>query len=102
MNSQLSSTTTDAISLTQLEQTQDFIRRHIGPSATQTQAMLNDLGADSVDALIDEIVPSNIRLSALPDIGESKTEVQALADLKAIANVNKVNKIGRASCRERV
>ncbi len=91
MNSQLSSTTTDAISLTQLEQTQDFIRRHIGPSATQTQAMLNDLGADSVDALIDEIVPSNIRLSALPDIGESKTEVQALADLKAIANVNKVN-----------
>jgi len=80
-----------ALSLAQLEQTQDFIRRHIGPSASQTQTMLNDIGAESVDALIDEIVPNDIRLSALPAIGESKTEVQALADLKAVASLNKVN-----------
>jgi glycine dehydrogenase len=78
-------------SLAQLEQTQDFIRRHIGPNAEQTQAMLNDIGAESVDALIDEIVPSDIRLSQLPAIEESKTEVQALADLKAVASLNKVN-----------
>ena len=45
-------------SLVELEQTQDFIRRHIGPSQTQTQAMLNDIGAESIDALIDEIVPN--------------------------------------------
>ena len=32
-------------SLSELEQTQDFIRRHIGPNAEQTQAMLNDIGA---------------------------------------------------------
>ncbi len=79
------------LSLAQLEQTQDFIRRHIGPSEAQTQAMLNDIGAESVDALIDEIVPNDIRLTELPAIGTSKTEVQALADLKAIANLNKVN-----------
>ncbi|OUR60821.1 glycine dehydrogenase (aminomethyl-transferring) [Colwellia sp. 39_35_sub15_T18] len=79
------------LSLAQLEQTQDFIRRHIGPSATQTQAMLNDIGAESIDALIDEIVPNDIRLAELPDIGDSKTEVQALADLKAVASLNKVN-----------
>ncbi len=48
-------------------------------------------GVESVDALIDEIVPKNIRLAALPAIGNSKTEVQALADLKAVANLNKVN-----------
>ncbi|TPH18078.1 aminomethyl-transferring glycine dehydrogenase [Litorilituus lipolyticus] len=78
-------------SLDALEQKQDFIRRHIGPDAAQTQAMLNDIGAESVDALIDEIVPSDIRLSQLPNIGESKTEVQALADLKAVASKNKVN-----------
>lgn len=78
-------------SLSQLEQTEDFIRRHIGPDATQTQAMLKDLAVDSVDALIDEIVPSNIRLENLPNIGESKTEVKALADLKAVAEKNKVN-----------
>ncbi len=78
-------------SLDSLEQTQDFIRRHIGPSEAQTQAMLNDIGAESVDALIDEIVPSDIRLSQLPAIGDTKTEVQALADLKAVASLNKVN-----------
>ena len=79
------------LSLAQLEQTQDFIRRHIGPSQSQTQAMLNDIGAESIDALIDEIVPNDIRLTGLPAIGDSKTEVQALADLKVVANLNKVN-----------
>ena len=78
-------------SLKDLEQTQDFIRRHIGPNAEETQAMLNDIGAESVDDLINEIVPSDIRLSELPAIEESKTEVQALADLKAVASLNKVN-----------
>lgn len=83
--------TTQSKSLAYLEQTQDFIRRHIGPNAEQTQAMLNDIGAESVDALINEIVPSDIRLSALPAIEESKTEAQALSDLKAVASLNKVN-----------
>ncbi len=78
-------------SLFELEQTQDFIRRHIGPDEAQTQAMLNDIGAESVDALINEIVPSDIRLSDLPNIEESKTEVNALTDLKAVASLNKVN-----------
>jgi len=77
--------------LKDLEQTQDFIRRHIGPDEAQTQAMLNEIGAESVDALIDEIVPTNIRLADLPNIEESKTEVQALADLKAVASQNVVN-----------
>jgi glycine dehydrogenase len=81
----------DSLSLTELEQRQDFIRRHIGPNAEQTQAMLKDIGADSVDALIDEIVPSDIRLADLPAIEASKTEVQALADLKKVASLNKVN-----------
>jgi len=78
-------------SLKDLEQTQDFIRRHIGPDEAQTQAMLNDIGAESVDALINEIVPSDIRLADLPNIEESKTEIKALKDLKAVASLNKVN-----------
>ena len=91
MTSQSPTSSSDSLSLAQLEQTQDFIRRHIGPSEAQTQTMLTDIGAASIDALIDEIVPSDIRLADLPAIGDSKTEVQALADLKAIANLNKVN-----------
>ena len=81
----------DSLSLAELEQRQDFIRRHIGPNDEQTQAMLHDIGAESVDALINEIVPSDIRLADLPAIEESKTEVQALTDLKAVASLNKVN-----------
>lgn len=84
-------TTQSTSSLADLEQSQDFIRRHIGPDAEQTQAMLNDIGAESVDALVDEIVPSDIRLKDLPAIEESKTEIQALTDLKAVAGLNKVN-----------
>lgn len=80
-----------AASLAELEQTHDFMRRHIGPNTEQTQAMLADLGVESVDALINDIVPSSIRLPELPNIGNSKTEVQALADLKAIASKNVVN-----------
>ncbi len=81
----------DSLSLAELEQRQDFIRRHIGPNDAQTKAMLKDIGAESVDALINEIVPSDIRLADLPAIEESKTEVQALADLKKVASLNKVN-----------
>ena len=91
MTSQSSTSASTSLSLAELEQTQDFIRRHIGPSEAQTQTMLTDIGAESIDALMDEIVPSDIRLVDLPAIGDSKTEVQALADLKAIANLNKVN-----------
>ena len=91
MTSQSTTNAFASLSLAELEQTQDFIRRHIGPSEAQTQAMVNDMGVASVDALIDEIVPDDIRLAQLPAIGDSKTEVQALADLKAVANLNKVN-----------
>ena len=91
MTSQLSTDLTASLPLEQLEQTQDFIRRHIGPSEAQTQAMIKDMGVESVDVLIDEIVPSDIRLNQLPAIGDSKSEVQALADLKEVANLNKVN-----------
>ncbi|WP_440874311.1 aminomethyl-transferring glycine dehydrogenase [Thalassotalea sp. PLHSN55] len=82
---------TSPATLADLEQTQDFIRRHIGPNAEQTQAMLADIGAESVDDLINEIVPNDIRLTQLPNIEESKTEVKALSDLKVVASQNQVN-----------
>ncbi len=81
----------DAVSLAQLEQTEAFTARHIGPNSEQTRAMLADIGAESVDALMAEIVPEDIRLSQLPAIAESKTEAQALTDLKATASLNKVH-----------
>ncbi|RXZ44941.1 aminomethyl-transferring glycine dehydrogenase [Crenobacter cavernae] len=69
-----------------------FQRRHIGPDADEQQAMLAELGVDSVDALIDEVVPASIRLAKPLDLPEGCTEAEALARLAKIAARNKVFK----------
>ena len=51
-------------SLLVLENRDEFIARHIGPSPEDVPAMLDAVGTTSVDALIDETVPAAIRLSA--------------------------------------
>ena len=75
--------------LSQLEHHAAFIGRHIGPDTTQQQEMLNSVGAESLDALIGQIVPKDIQLAAPPQVGESTTEYAALAELKTLARRNK-------------
>ena len=89
----------NAKSLEQLEQKQDFIRRHIGPSPAQVSDMLSALEVSSVQELIDQTVPANIRLEQPLSIGESRTEVETLSYLKSVASKNKVFKsyIGQGS-----
>ncbi|OHU88474.1 MULTISPECIES: aminomethyl-transferring glycine dehydrogenase [Pseudoalteromonas] len=82
----------NAKSLEQLEQKQDFIRRHIGPSPAQVTDMLNALGVSSVEELIGQTVPAAIRLEQGLNIGESRTEVETLSYLKSVASKNKVFK----------
>ncbi len=48
-----------------LNNAEKFEGRHIGPDAQQIQYMLDTVGADSLDALIDQTIPKNIRLSRL-------------------------------------
>jgi len=82
-------------SLTQLEARDGFIPRHIGPSDTEQAAMLSVLGYASRAALIDAVVPANIRRKDKLDLGEffePLPETAALAKLKAIASQNKVMK----------
>jgi glycine dehydrogenase len=69
----------------------EFIARHIGPSEADQRAMLAAIGTTSLDALIGEVVPENI-LSEAPylDLPGPLSEVEALADLKAIAGRNQV------------
>ncbi len=83
------------ISLTQLEARDAFIARHIGPSAPEQEAMLATLGYASRAALIDAIVPANIRnrtALALGQYAEPLPEHAALAKLKALASKNQVLK----------
>ena len=82
----------NAKSLEQLEQTQDFIRRHIGPNPAQVSDMLSALGVSSVEELIDQTVPASIRLEEGLTVGESRTEVETLSYLKSVASKNKVFK----------
>jgi glycine dehydrogenase len=74
--------------LSQLEHSEAFIGRHIGPSSQQQQQMLETVGADSLNALIQQIVPVDIQLPGPPAVGDAVTEHQALAELKAIASQN--------------
>ncbi len=78
--------------LSALEQHDEFIGRHIGPCASEIAAMLAAIGADSLEQLIDQTVPAAIRLPADLPLPAPRREHQALADLKAIASKNLVNK----------
>ena len=65
-------------------------RRHIGPSPEEIQAMLETVGAASLDALIDETVPSDIRQSRPLDLPSPLSERGALDRLRETANKNRV------------
>lgn len=78
--------------LAQLEQIDNFARRHIGPCEAETQAMLNAVGADSLSELIQQTVPNSILLAEDVVAGHQLSEVAALAQLKEISKKNTVNK----------
>jgi glycine dehydrogenase len=67
-----------------------FIPRHIGPSPADVAAMLDLLGYDSLDSLIDATVPAGIRLQRPLAIHGSMTEYEALSNLRSIARKNEI------------
>lgn len=70
--------------------TEAFKNRHIGPDEKQTQAMLKTLGVQSVDELIEQTVPANIRLSKEMQLPKAKTERKYIDHLRASFAENKV------------
>ena len=67
-----------------------FPRRHIGPNASETCAMLQSLGFADLDALVDSAIPAQIRISRPLQLPAARGEQQVLADLKALAARNQV------------
>jgi glycine dehydrogenase len=67
-----------------------FVRRHIGPNAAETAAMLKVVGCDSLDALVDAAVPKAIRLTQPLDLPKASSEFDALRELKSVAAQNQV------------
>ncbi|MDE1885788.1 MAG: aminomethyl-transferring glycine dehydrogenase [Xanthomonadaceae bacterium] len=81
---------TKQISLHDLEQHDAFIARHIGPDDVEIASMLETVGYDSLDALVDAIVPAGIRQKNPLALPPAMTETQALAKIRAIADKNRV------------
>ena len=67
-----------------------FVRRHIGPSPRDISAMLETVGAKSLDALMAETLPSSIRQQAPLDLGKALSETEALAHMGELASRNQM------------
>jgi glycine dehydrogenase len=65
-----------------------FLSRHIGPNPAETTRMLEALGQDSLDALIDAAVPAVIRSETPLSIPAIESEFDALKQLRSIAAQN--------------
>jgi glycine dehydrogenase len=65
-------------------------RRHIGPSPEEMAEMLRVVGAPSLDALIDETVPEDIRQKTPLEFGRPLSERGALDRMRATAAKNRV------------
>ena len=66
-----------------------FASRHIGPSPDERDAMLEAIGAPSLDALIDEVVPASIRLTRPLNLPEAESEHLYLRRLARLARGNR-------------
>ncbi|MDM7942529.1 MAG: aminomethyl-transferring glycine dehydrogenase [Hydrogenophaga sp.] len=78
--------------LDELENPSEFIARHIGISEADETLMLSVIGEASRRALIDGIVPRSIARSQGMQLPPAITEAAALAELKAIADQNRLLK----------
>jgi glycine dehydrogenase len=67
-----------------------FAPRHIGPRGADVAAMLEQVGASSLEALVDEAIPSSIRLTTPLALPPAESESAYLARLQTIARKNKV------------
>ncbi|HHB81322.1 MAG TPA: glycine dehydrogenase (aminomethyl-transferring), partial [Aliiroseovarius sp.] len=65
-------------------------RRHIGPSPEEMAAMLDTLGLDSLDALIDATIPASLRASEPLDWGKARSEREMIHEMRVTAAKNKV------------
>lgn len=75
--------------LEQLQNTDEFIGRHIGPSPQDIRAMLAELQLDSLEHLIEQTVPGSIALKRRLNLDAPATEAQVLARLKAMVSQDK-------------
>jgi glycine dehydrogenase len=67
-----------------------FASRHIGPDRAECDRMLEVVSAASLDALIDEAIPTRIRLKTPLDLPDGESEYEFLRDLRGVASRNQI------------
>lgn len=72
--------------------TNAFALRHIGPRENDHMSMLKTIGVDTLDQLIDETIPPNIRLTSELNLDDAMSEQEYLDHMNALAQKNKVFK----------
>ena len=73
-----------------LDHPDEFIYRHVGPAPQEIEAMLKVVGYETLDALMDAVVPKDILLKKPLETGKPRGENDALSELRAIAGKNQV------------
>ena len=72
--------------------TNNFERRHNGPRPAQVKEMLKAIGTESLDTLIDETIPSGIRLKKELDLPKGISEYEFMQHITELARENKIYK----------
>ncbi len=67
-----------------------FVRRHVGPDADEVEEMLEVLGFDSLDSLVDATIPPDIRLERELELPDATDEPHLLGRLREISGRNRV------------
>jgi glycine dehydrogenase len=73
-----------------LDPSDPFVPRHLGPRPAHAAAMLEYLGFDSLDALVDAAVPASIRSARPLALDPPRGEHETLLELRGIAGENEV------------
>ena len=77
-----------------------FAKRHIGPRDYEVKEMLETIGVDSIEKLLNETVPDNILLTQKPVLDAPLTESELIEEMEKLASKNKLfkNFIGMGYC----
>jgi len=72
--------------------TDNFVARHNGPRDHEIDEMLKEIGVSTLDELINQTVPQNIRLRKPLNLPNPVSEYEFLGRMKKIAAKNKLYK----------
>ena len=78
--------------LSHLEQTDDFVSRHIGPRDADIESMLETVGVETLNRLIEQAVPAGLQSGKMLELPPGRREDDVLEALRGMADRNTVQR----------